>query len=437
MNHRATLLAAALVVFVVLAGVGATTATAETPDKPDLQCVAEDNPTPYETDSGLLVYEDDDEGTIDEFFFPESDTVRFAYEEGAVEFTGHASAELRLDSGTGDVICLAAVDTDDDTIEISPDGAGDVELAGAFDGFAFRDVVTDPDEETADFAYDASEIEAITIEVSFDDGSQIEAIDVDNEAQLDTTEVTDGTVTFDSLPVGAFDVRIKEVDDEPSTTRSGSSSRSDPLPDGVTWRTTFQISDDAPSEPGTTVSLSTAGQFERLLTEVKFDSDGVTGLMTVSEYDQLPADTPALDADKPFVGAVGIDVPEEFADEPATIEFQITTGQLDEAGVDPDTDDIVLLHATENAEEFETLEADIEQVDGGIIGTAKTPNFSVFVVSTADDVEDNGHVDDVDAVPESSDDESEETDDGIPGFGVTVALVALIALASLAKRRTL
>lgn len=187
---------------------GLGTVAAQTPAEPDIKCLSEDNPTHYQTDSGLLVSEDDDEGTIDEFFFPDDDTVRFAYEEGAVNLTGEADAELRLDSGTGAVTCLANVDTDSGTVEISPDNANDVELEGEFDGFAFRDVVTDRTEATTDIAYDGTP-GAVTVEMGPDDGTEIEAIDVSDGSTVDSAEVSDGAVTFGSLPAGEYEVSVQ------------------------------------------------------------------------------------------------------------------------------------------------------------------------------------------------------------------------------------
>ncbi|MGM0606189.1 MAG: hypothetical protein ACQETB_11045 [Halobacteriota archaeon] len=64
------LFAASQVVSALDTGFDATTAVTETPKEPDLVCLGEDGETTYLTKSWLIVYEIDDEGTIDESFFP-------------------------------------------------------------------------------------------------------------------------------------------------------------------------------------------------------------------------------------------------------------------------------------------------------------------------------------------------------------------------------
>jgi len=109
------------------------------------------------------------------------------------------------------------------------------------------------------------------------------------------------------------------------------------------------------------------------------------------------------------------------------------TDRLDEVGAD--ADDLVVLRAASGAEEFETLDTEVEEENGEFTVTAETPGFSTFILSTDDGETDDEQEDDTDAEAEPEpEDEAEPVDDGVPGFGAVVALVALLGAALLAVR---
>lgn len=199
----------AVVLVAVAVGVGSVLGAAQNADA-DLACVGSGGGAAYVTDSNLTVYENDTDGTIDTFYFPESDTVRFAYQDDGLNVTGEGDAELRLENGTGDVTCLGDVDTDDDPVDIVPDANETVTLNGSFDGISFRDV--EFNEDSPDLVYDGSP-ETVTVAVDSDDGTTIEAIDSDDGSTLDSAEASDGNVTWNDIPGGEHEINVEEEDD--------------------------------------------------------------------------------------------------------------------------------------------------------------------------------------------------------------------------------
>jgi len=180
------------------------------PTDPTLDCAGTGNGTLYQTDSGMTVFENDTDATTDTFYFPADDTVRFAYGTDGLNLTGDGDASLRLESGTGDVTCLADIDTDGDTVVITPDTENTVVLEGTFTGFAFRDAVTDPGDTTADFVYNGTPTTVTVGNLSLSDGTDVVALSATDGTRLDSTTVSGGEVTFSGLPDGEHDIRLAE-----------------------------------------------------------------------------------------------------------------------------------------------------------------------------------------------------------------------------------
>jgi len=194
-------------------GLGATSVAAE-PAEPDLECIGEDNGAVYVTDSGLEVIENDDDITFGSF--PDDETVEF--QDGVIALSASGESEGRLDSGTGDVTCLADVDASDHAITVAPDAENDLTVAGEFDGLAFRDVVFDPDDEGTDIVYEADSLDSLTIdETGLEDGEMVRALDADDGNELDDATVDNGAIVFEDLPNNAveLDLTTEEESEEP------------------------------------------------------------------------------------------------------------------------------------------------------------------------------------------------------------------------------
>lgn len=218
----------------------------------------------------------------------------------------------------------------------------------------------------------------------------------------------------------------------------------------VTAGQSVTIGDSRPTVPGTTVTF---GQTE--VDAITFSAEDVRGTASVARLERVPSSAPPFDPSRPVAAVFEIEVPDERADEPATIEIELETETLDEAGLA--AEDVAVLRALE--EEYGELETDVE-VDGDTATiTAETPGFSTFVVTdstestgpttdtperTATDAPGDGDGATETPAPASGSDsgssdgdaETPEPDaEGQPGFGAIVALVALLGAALLAAGR--
>ncbi len=203
--------AAVLVAVGGMLAFGVSSFTAGTAE-PSLDCVGDDGGAAYVTDSGLTVFENDDDITFGDF--PDNETVEF--QNGLIALSASGESEARLDDGTGTLTCLADVDATDNAIAVAPDGENDVTLEGEFDAFVFRDVVYDTENEETDLVYDAADMKSLTVEqTGLDDGTEVLAVDTD-DSELDASTVTDGSVTFDGLPDGEHevDLRVSETEED-------------------------------------------------------------------------------------------------------------------------------------------------------------------------------------------------------------------------------
>lgn len=180
------------------------------PAEPILDCVGEAGGAAYVTDSGLVVYEHDDESTIDSFHFINETTVVFSFQKGTVTISGTEPAELRLERGTGDTLCFGGINATADPIVIGSADHPTVTINGSFDGFAYRSVVL-TEEATADLVYNGSPTTVTITGLDAKHGVELVAIDTEAESIIDSAIVTNGSVTFSDLPSGTFSLAIQEA----------------------------------------------------------------------------------------------------------------------------------------------------------------------------------------------------------------------------------
>jgi len=201
------------------------------------------------------------------------------------------------------------------------------------------------------------------------------------------------------------------------------------------------VRDSRPTESGTTVTFS-----QTALTAITFESGDVRGTAGVDQLDRVPSSGPPFNPNRPVAAVLEIEVPDEQADRPATLEIELTTGEFDDAGFAPE--DATVLRALD--EEYESLDTEAE-IDGDTVTiTTETPGFSTFVVTEstddagtetpepertpdADDSEPTTETPDTDRTPEPATETPEP--ESLPGFGPVVALAALLGAALLAARR--
>ena len=175
------------------------------PPTVDIACVGAGDGTTYQATSGLTVDEND---TQQPAATATTDTIQLAYDETTVTVSG-SDAAVGIERATGGVTCLSGIETRDTTVEISPEETTDIAVAGEIDGLAFREPVVDPAEETADIAYNATAIDALTVDVDLDSEHAVAAIDADNGTVYDYGVVSDGTVRFESLPAGEEAIQLE------------------------------------------------------------------------------------------------------------------------------------------------------------------------------------------------------------------------------------
>jgi hypothetical protein len=130
------------------------------------------------------------------------------------------------------------------------------------------------------------------------------------------------------------------------------------------------IGDEAPGEPGNTVTFS-----DSAVRSITFD-ESVSGTVEVEEYDS-PPNAPSM-GDRPAMASVVITPPAEHADKQAT--FEVTVDQTEVLRADAEAEDLAVLKAVDTG--YETLETDVVDANGDVTLEATTPGFSVFVVST-------------------------------------------------------
>ncbi|RAW43899.1 hypothetical protein DQW50_17200 [Halorubrum sp. 48-1-W] len=230
--------------------------------------------------------------------------------------------------------------------------------------------------------------ETVPIEIDVSDDTASETISV-NEAE--SSSQTGGDSSGGSSPSGGG---------------GGGTAPSQPTDE-------ISIEDEVPSDPGTTVSIS-----EESVNEITFEESGITGTMEVDELDEAPSSVLTPDEDRPFLGGIAVEVPDDLTDTPATLELVVPGDELNRSDVD--IDDLVVLHASSNAEQdhHETLNTSTFSEDGNLIVQAETPGFSMFLITTNEtaDPDTTGDVGTSEEREETSDDGSsaEEDSSGSP-----------------------
>lgn len=217
----------------------------------------------------------------------------------------------------------------------------------------------------------------------------------------------------------------------------GVSAPSDPTA-SVTSGEATSITDADPAAPGTTVSVG-----QTSVESITFEDDDVTGTASVSELADVPGDAPTLAPDRAVAAVFEIEVPDSQTDRSATLEFELTTDEVSDAGLDPD--EIAVLRGVES--EYQELDTDVTVADDTVTVVADTPGFSTFLVSSSESEPATPDQETETPEPETetpeSDAETPESETETPepepeeqaGFGAVVALVALLA-AVLITRRT-
>lgn len=190
-------------------------ATPATAQEADLACLDNTNDgTIYETDSGLTVTENTQGTAVDQFYFPDADTVEFVFQSDTVQVQASGDAAARLDEGTGDRTCLGNVDASSNAVSVLPENENDVTVTGGSSiDLSFRDANYSESNDEADVAYDADTLTALTVSTSFYEGRRVRALNADDGSELDSAEVDGaGDVTLDGLPDDqAYEIDLKSV----------------------------------------------------------------------------------------------------------------------------------------------------------------------------------------------------------------------------------
>jgi PGF-CTERM protein len=201
------------------------------------------------------------------------------------------------------------------------------------------------------------------------------------------------------------------------------------------------------------------GSIDRV--DVDFDQP-TSGRYSINDVNTLPAGAP--DPGGRTVGAVSVDVPDDVADRPATVQITVARDEL-QPGEQPS--DLRVVHYDEDSPDIETLESQVDDRSPDTVTvTAETPGFSVFAVvvgeatdtpsptptateepeTTTEPVTDSATRMATDTAsttaPSPTDAETRTgtppatTSGGAPGFGLVLTLAALLAGAVVVIRRS-
>jgi hypothetical protein len=204
---------------------------------PSATCAGSEAGAIYLADTGLTV-EESDPGVL--FGTPGTDTVDFQ----SIQFASAGPASVRLENGTGDVNCLAALNASANDLTVTADGEGSFVFSGRVDVVSFRAPVY-AGSSAVDMAYDAPG--AFTVQVPADglpQGTAVQAVTPSGTVLDDTTVDSEGTATFD-LPAGTEEVRftIAPPDDPNSPCGGATDTDRDGLYEDVDGDGTFNFFD--------------------------------------------------------------------------------------------------------------------------------------------------------------------------------------------------
>ena len=208
--YTVTLLVLVATAGAMLAGVGGVAAAQDA----SLTCVGSGGGPPYQTDSGLKVFQNDTDAVIGGFYSPDNETFRFGFLTDGVNLSA-GGADARLENGTGPTTCLGDVNASQHDITVAPDGESGLTVAGEYAGLSFREPkFSDSADGEVDLAYEATSPTAVTVtDTGLAADETVIAVDTSDGSELDSGTVgSDGSVTSDGLPTGshAVDLRVQE-----------------------------------------------------------------------------------------------------------------------------------------------------------------------------------------------------------------------------------
>jgi PGF-CTERM protein len=196
--------------------------------------------------------------------------------------------------------------------------------------------------------------------------------------------------------------------------------------------------------------------------DVDFDQP-TTGRYSIENANSLPASAP--DPGGRTVGAVSVEVPDDVADRPATVQITVSRDRLN-PGERPS--DLRVVHFDEESPDLDTLDSTVDESSpDSITVSAETPGFSVFAIVVGDPTETPSSTMTATVEPQTTTEPVTEsataeattgthspsapsptdaetptrtpratTSGGAPGFGVVVTLAVLLAGALVVLRRS-
>ena len=326
---------------------------------------------------------------------------------------------------------LTSIDLALDETELEEGETTDATVEATFEDGATDDVTstadissTDPDIASVDGTTVTAEGTGTTeIEAEFEsDGvTEIDGIEIDVEA--DSSEAGTGT--------GISTTGGSTVSDDDETV--------DPVtvPEEAVEVTESQTFVDAdPERDGIQVAFEETASLKTLSFENEDLSDATTAAVT--EAETLPA--AVSEPSELTRSVIEINISAQAADEPATIEFELSS---DEIEIEPAN--IAMQRYDDEADSWNELETSVvESTDDTVLFEAETPGFSLFAVTESESDLEAESTPEPEPEPEpepTPEPEPEPTPEPEPepddqaGFGAVIAFIALLASALVAHRR--
>ena len=330
----------------------------------------------------------------------------------------------------------------------------DVDLGG---GDTFDDEFT--------YETDEDDIDEVTVEVASDDDSadadvtvraEVEAIDLtlddstirvdqtteatvtaqlSNDTEIDVTDDTETDITSTNETIATVDgatitgehpgiVTIEaEYDHDDGTFEDDASLTVFPIPDvtededeirervNVSENVTPNRSETTEPVYNETADETTYGFTGATSTEEVRVQGNITGNTTTTLLNQTPPEVadPGADNDTEAIVTSQLDVPDAAVNQDGNMLMNVSTETVDD--LDADADDLSIVRYNDTADEWDELDADIEEeTDDVITLRAEVPGFSLFSITAE--------------VEEEDDDEEEEEEDD----EISTALLALLGV---------
>ena len=330
----------------------------------------------------------------------------------------------------------------------------DVDLGG---GDTFDDEFT--------YETDEDDIDEVTVEVASDDDSadadvtvraEVEAIDLtlddstirvdqtteatvtaqlSNDTEIDVTDDTETDITSANETIATVDdatitgehpgiVTIEaEYDHDDGTFEDDASLTVFPIPDvtededeirervNVSENVTPNRSETTEPVYNETADETTYGFTGATSTEEVRVQGNITGNTTTTLLNQTPPEVanPGADNDTEAIVTSQLDVPDAAVNQDGNMLMNVSTETVDD--LDADADDLSIVRYNDTADEWDELDADVEEeTDDVITLRAEVPGFSLFSITAE--------------VEEEDDDEEEEEEDD----EISTALLALLGV---------